>query len=304
MKNPFSHSLTLLAIVLISFTACKKSNQFETAPPEYIASDDQVQVTAEFDAVLEDVNELIRDSSTFNFEKAKRELCDASYAASNTADTKTITITYNGNNCGARNRTRVGTVILSMPITADWAEAGAMLNVSIQHLKIRRVADQSSITLNGNSVITNVSGGKMPDHDTLSVTHNITSDGLSIKFMNDSTRTWRISKQRAYTYNNGIVINTSGTHAEGNMTGIAEWGINRAGEVFHTRIEEPLVVKQECLFKVTGGRLSYNTATTMLITYGLNISGNATSCPGYFPYYYKAAYTDLSDNPVYLIARY
>lgn len=107
-------------------------------------------------------------------------ICDATVAADMLSNPRTITITYNGTNC-IGNRTRTGIVILSMNANARWKNPGAVINVSLQNLKITRLSDNKSITLNGTQTYTNVSGGLLINLPTLgTITHTITSSNLLI----------------------------------------------------------------------------------------------------------------------------
>ncbi len=107
---------------------------------------------------------------------------------------------------------------------------------------------------------TNVSGGLLKDLATLqTITHTITGT-MSIDFDNGTTRTWNVSKQRVFTYDNGIVITTTGTYSDGTYNDIAEWGLNRLGESFKSLISEPKVIRQDCDFRLVSGQ---NTVITM-----------------------------------------
>jgi hypothetical protein len=294
MKNPINLLMTFTAAVLITFTACKKPNDNQAPADTATHSDDQSQFSAEIDAVAEDANDIISANSSFNFRNTSVVLCDAVIDTATTADVKKIIITYNGGVCSGKNRTRTGEVILSMPKAKRWNDAGAALTVTIKNLTVTRNSDKKSIVLNGSTVITNVSGGNIINLSTTgSMTHTIFSDGITVKFPNGTTRTWMVNKQRDFSYDGGIVISTSGKHTEGNIANISEWGVNRAGEAFKTVIAQPLVIKQNCAFRVTGGKIEYITNIKLAITFGLDMTGNPTSCPGAGNYFFKAEYTDL-----------
>jgi hypothetical protein len=295
-KNPINLLMTCTAAVLITFTACKKPVEQQPTPSETAThSDDQMQFTAEMDAVTDEANDIIRDNASFNFRNSTNTICDGTYSVDTNAAVKTITITYNGGDCSGRNRTRTGSVVLSMAKDVRWADAGAQLTITYNNVTVTRNSDQKSITLNGSAVITNVTGGTiigLPNSG--SMVHRINSDGMTVKFADGTSRTWMVAKQRDFSYNNGIVISTSGTHSEGSLSQISEWGVNRGGQAFTTVIAEPLVITQECYFRVTSGRIEYNTDTKLAITFGLDMYGVPTNCPGLTGnYYFKAEFTDL-----------
>jgi hypothetical protein len=187
-----------------------------------------------------------------------------------------------------------------------WKNTGAAINVTFQNFKVTRVIDSKSITINGTKTYTNVSGGLLFNLPTLnSITHTITSSNMSVTFDNGSQRTWKIARQRVFTYNNGVVITTTGTHTEGNVTNVAEWGTNRFGHAFSTAITQPVIVRQDCNFRVTGGQLTHTVPLfTSSATFGLDINGNATSCPGANSYYMKITWTGVGGNTHSVILPY
>jgi hypothetical protein len=294
MKNPINLLMTFTVAVLVTFTACKKTAEPQATSETATHSDDQSQFTAEVDAVTEDANEIINESASFNFRKASSSVCDALVSVDTSGDFKKITVEYTGGVCIGKNRTRSGVVELSMPKGKRWNDAGAQLTITYKDLTVTRISDKKAIVLNGSALVTNVTGGNIVNlSNTGAMTHTISSNGLVVKFPGGATRTWMVAKRRDFTYDNGIVISISGTHNEGNLTNISEWGVNRAGEDFKTVISQPLVIRQSCSFRVTAGKIEYNTNIKLAITFGLDAGGNPTGCPGTGAYYFKAEYTDL-----------
>jgi hypothetical protein len=295
--------------LLISFTACKKESGTPVNNDTEIAahSDDQSQFSTELDAIANEGNLAIESSSIFSgrFQSLQSVICDANVVFDINSNPKTITITYDGSNC-LGNRTRTGSVVISMGQGVQWKNAGAAVNISFQNLKITRTSDNKSVIINGTQTYTNVSGGLLINLPTLnSITHSITSNGLSLTFNNGSQRIWQIAKQRVFTYNNGVIITATGTHTEGNTTNIAEWGTNRFGNAFTTIVTSPLIVRQDCNFRLTSGAVKHSTnAFTATATFGLDINGNATSCPGTGNYYYKLVWVGPNGNSRSVILSY
>lgn len=295
----------------ISFTACKKegdddnnNNNDEIATH----SDDQSRFATEVDAVANDADVALESYPAFSgrFHGVQGIICDATIAVNTTSNPMTVTITYDGSNC-LGNRTRTGVVVLSMAQGTQWKNAGAAVTITFQDLKITRVIDNKSITINGSQTYTNVSGGLLINLASLTnITHSITSNGLSVKFDNGSTRSWQVAKQRVFTYNAGVVITTTGTHTDGNTTGIAEWGTNRFGGAFTTQITEPLIVRQDCSFRLTGGAVKHTTGgANATATFGLNATGNPTTCPAAgIAYYCKVVWTGPNGNSLTVIFPY
>jgi hypothetical protein len=168
-----------------------------------------------------------------------------------------------------------------VPKGVHWADQGATVSINV-NLTITRIRDGKLLVINGTKIITNKSGGLLTNLATLtSITHDL-SDTLSITFDNGTARTWNVSKERVFTYNDGVVISTTGTHSDGINNDIAEWGENRFGVSFSSRITAPKVIAQSCDFRLISGQNSVTSGDkfTAVITYGLDASGNlVTSCP-------------------------
>jgi hypothetical protein len=326
MKATNLFRITILAACVGFVFACNKSNVSNntgssgTNADLATQADDEAQVSNEDEAVTNDVNtalynqpstagtssSVMSSSSTTTMGSEQTQannvfgpfnniICDASVVVSidSTAGTKTITITYNGVNCWG-NRTRTGVVVITEALGVYWRTPEAVVSVSIQNLTITRLSDNKTIVINGTKTITNVSGGLLVDLATLgTITHTI-SGNLSITFPNGSQRDWNVSKQRVFTYDNGIVITTTGTHSDslGN-TNVAEWGTNRYGVGFESEISQPKVIRQDCDFRLVSGQntILRTDNITSVITYGLDSDGNPTSCPGSGTYYFKVVVT-------------
>lgn len=300
MKTRIALFAALVCSTVFIFTSCQKDtstndNSTETATH----ADDQNRFSGEVDAAANDANLLLEATLGFGNRGGDIQslICDATIAVDTMNNPRTITITYNGTNC-LGNRTRTGVIVLSMAQNVRWKDAGAQLNVSFQNFKVTRVSDNKSITINGTQTYTNVSGGLLINLATLgTITHTITSSNMSVTFDNNSQRTWQVARQRVFTYNNGVVITVTGTHSQGGINGIAEWGTNRFGNTFTTAITQPLLFKQDCSFRLGSGKVEHATSLfNASVTFGLNSSGNPTGCPGAAPYYMKVVWTGPGGN--------
>jgi hypothetical protein len=218
-------------------------------------------------------------------------ICDATITFDTTSTTRTVTITYDGSNCWG-NRTRTGSISISVPTGVHWGDAGATVTINVNDLAITRVRDNKTITFNGTKTITNVTGGLLKDLATLaSVTHTI-SASLTITYNNGKTAEWNASKQRVFTYNSGVEITTTGTHSDGTNTNVAEWGTNRFGVSYESLITAPKVIDQSCDYRLTSGanEILNSKGATATVTYGLDATGAATTCPGTGSYYAELVY--------------
>jgi hypothetical protein len=307
--------LVLLTLsLLVGFAACKKDSSNNSNTNDQLAthSDDQEMVGAGVDGAANDADVALESSAAFTGRYTSPQggsICDANVTVNTAGDPKTITITYDGTACPGAQYTRTGAIVISMPANTQWKNAGAAVTVTFQNLKITRVRDNKSITINGAKTYTNVSGGLLINlNNQGSITHSITSNGLTVTFDNGTQRSWQVSKQRVFTgsvLGGTVVITTSGAHTDGNTTGIAEWGTNRFGGTFTTQIVEPLVVRQDCSFRLTSGQVKHTTGgVTATATFGLNAAGEATTCPGTGAYYFKVVWTGPNGNSITVIRPY
>jgi len=300
------------AVILMTIIyGCKKdsnnNNSGQSSTDLQTQSDDQTQVSNETDAVADDVNTMLTSQAavsgsvsdpgvkhgviTNDAKPVESYICDASATLDSSAGQYHLTIIYNGTNC-AGNRTRTGTVVIAWAVNSHWKDQNAIVTVSIQNLKITRVRDGKSITINGTHTYTNVSGGSLVElalGQIQSVTHKVTSDDMSISFDNGAKRTWHVARQRVYiVVTKNFVITTTGLHTDGNNTGIAEWGVNRFGNTFTTQITDGLVIDGNCSYRLTKGEVKIiRPAVTTTITFGLDANGNPAGCPGDGSYYFK-----------------
>lgn len=309
MKHKFLASLLPVLCVAILFTACKKND--DTGTPDEDAqvvahASDESQVSSDLDGISLDVSTVVEYDPVISGNNSVLDeiVCDAAVAYNKESDPMTITITYNGSNCGA-GRARTGKVVLSMAKGQEWKTPGAVITLTFQDLKISR--DNKSISINGTQTFTNVSGGLMFElpNTPEGITHTINSTDMSVSFDNGTARKWNVAKKHKYTYENGIVLTITGTHTEGDDTGIAEWGTNRFGNSFSTSITSALVIRQECNFRLTDGAVKHSTdAHTSIVTFGLDATGILTTCPGTGHFYYKLAWTGRNGNSLNLILPY
>ena len=325
--------MLLVSVITVSglIVACNKNNSTgsnsgnnstgTTATEIQTQSDDNTQVSNEMDAVGNDVNNSLNASTTFSGASytggsadgrsttvdggggsinLDLSICDATVTTDTADGLRQIIITYNGSNCWG-NRIRTGVVVISIPVGVRWRDTGAVVTVSIQNLKITRVRDHKTITLNGTYTYTNVTGGLLRDLATLgTITHTIAADSVSIEFADSSTRIWSVAKQRTFTYNDGIVVTTTGTHSDGTNNDVAIWGTNRYGNSFETLITQPMVIAQSCDFRLTSGQTeTIRPALTLTITYGLDANGDPTGCPGDGYYYFKAVWVLSGSGKTY-----
>lgn len=307
MKMNLRLVLAAAMVLSVSLISCKKDRNTDTNTDLATHADDQNAVSSGTDDVANDANDVAGGFAAFGKVEGVTNLpCNATATLDTVGTDKRITVVYNGTNCqGTRNR--VGTVILTMPLSQHWGDVGAVLTINTQSLVITRLVDNKSITINGSMTITNTSGGRvvLMGSGSSPIVHDITSPGITVTFDNGSHRDWQVSKRRTFTYDNGIVISTIGTHSEGGSNNISEWGTNRFGNAFTASITDPMVIRQDCNWRLTSGQITHEGALgTAVATFGLDATGNPTTCPGTGHYYFKAVWTGNNGNVRTIIRPY
>ncbi|HTF30999.1 MAG TPA: hypothetical protein VK625_19220 [Flavitalea sp.] len=299
--------LPVLTLVLFSVLQGCQKNDDDPEPntdTELVThSDDQTLLSGEMEAITNDVNIPLEASYTGTNQDSL--ICSASLVYDTVGSVKKITINYDGSDCGGFH-SRTGTVIISMPSTVHWKDVGAEITVTYVNVKVTRLSDKKSITINGSHKLTNVSGGLLlylfigqP-----SITHSITSTGMTVTFDDGSQRQWQVSRQRVYTLANGGTITITGTHQEGAQTNVAEWGTDRYGVSFTSSITEPLIISGACQYRLISGQIKHQRKSgSATLSFGLNVQGVPVTCPA-GSYYYKLIWTGPAGNSLTYIGPY
>jgi hypothetical protein len=318
-QDPMQINFRLLPVltlaVFTTFTACKKDSKPDGESTNELAThaDDQNRVSTQIDAASNDASLAIESSAAYSGGRLNNpppaSICDATISFDSTSNPRKITITYDGTTSCNASYSRTGTIVISMASSIKWKDQGATINVTYQNLKVKRTIDNKSITINGSHSITNASGGllyMLPfGSPTQSVTHTI-GGSLTITFDDNSQRSWEVATRRVFKYeNNGFVLTVTGNNSIGNTEGIAEWGTNRFGHAFTTAITQPLVIRQDCQFRLTSGQVTHEGFGTATATFGLDANGNPASCPtGSGHYYYKLVWAGTNGGSASIILPY
>jgi hypothetical protein len=299
----------LLAFTVLLFTtglaSCKKDNNSststDTATETKTQADDQSYYSNETDIATNDAN---ASFDTYGGSSGQTPVgiqtptgftlpCDATITVDTVSVPHTITIVYNGASCNL-NKTRTGTIVISFAPGFKWRDANAVLNIQFVNFTVTRKSDGKIVVVNGTRTLTNVSGGLLKNLATLgTITHKIDETNMAVTFDNGKQRTWETHYTRVFTYNNGIVISTTGTVS----------GVNRFGDAFTTTITQPLVVSQSCDFNLTSGQVQHSGKVTSTVTFGLDSTGNPiTGCP--LLLYYKVVWNGPNGTSLTYIGLY
>lgn len=190
-------------------------------------------------------------------------ICGADIKLDSNATTRTITITYKDSYCPVNahdtsgynlHLTAKGVVTLSFPLSQKWGDTST-IRVDIKDLVL--TVPENSMTLKGSLNMTNVTGGNplLLHNGSSPIVQTIKSDNITALFRDGSTSHWQTDIKRTYSYSNGIVITTTGAHANDTASDIAQWGVDRGSNPFIIQIRKPIVNEQSCNLKVTSGEM-------------------------------------------------
>lgn len=262
-----------------------------------VQSNDVVRISNELDAAFNDVDSILEN---------KANVCGGSFTI-NTADTpNTMTLTYSGNTCDAL-RSRSGSIVISYVPGTDFATAGDSVNVTFNSLVITRRADGKTLGFNGSFAYRNISGSKLSGLASGStIVHTLWGSGITVTYDDATISTWRFTRQRSYTNNQGILVSTVGTDSANSVGNVADWGANRYGNSVLLVPTTPLVVSQSCGWRLTGGQETLtNPSGSTTLSFGLDSTGKTASCPlAGNPFYYQLVWTGTDENPFTAVLPY
>jgi hypothetical protein len=301
MKTLTTRSLFMATLILsLTFSSCKK----ESKANDSTNTKDANGVSNAVDATSDDATALAGQVAGIAGKTTSGGwfmLCGSTVV--DTGDGHTITVTYDGSTvCNGVKRT--GTVVVTLAAgSTSWAQAGAVVNVAINNVKVIDATTGNSFTLNGNHTITNVTGGLAwtlwwnAPSGTI-VKHRDQSSNMSVTFSDGTNATWNVDRTRTWSLNNGVItFSVSTDHNNGEDT----WGTNRYGEQFNTNIATPISANNAnivCYWRPFQGKYVYNVpsrSATASILFGTNSSGGSvgtpTNCaPGYYLTYNLSNY--------------
>lgn len=256
-KNLIQLAFILVSALSIALTSCKKDDlDTGNANP-----DELKQLSADENYVESIMNDAISDVSSVmsnnggNLKSTEWLPCNAtidSLAVVN--DTVTVYITYNGLNCnGTRNRT--GKIEIKKKVGTHWEQAGATVVYKYINFTVTRLANNSTVTLNGTKNFVNVNGGhRWQVGSTIDSFVERVSGNMQASFDNGTSRTWNVARQVTYTGTAGqLILTVDGLGTSGEYQNLAVWGTNRQGEEFFTQITQSVIHRQACEWDPVSG---------------------------------------------------
>ena len=277
--------ISLLLVFVLA--ACKKDEPEEVNPDstavQQLSTDDK-SVEVSTDEVLDDAGKVLSGSRD-------DQPCNASLdsmAIHN--DTLIFYVRYHGLNC-AQTRHRTGIVLLKLKLNTHWHQQGSFVVVEFINYQVRNVINNHKITIDGVSIVENVSGGTIPLIGQ-GISHVIHKNEayLKVAFNGHPAQEWNITKRLIYSGQQGsLLLSIEGYGASQGHNKLLSWGIDRDGKVFFTQIEQAIVFAEECYFLAVAGRQVFHIPGEQLkatAEYGYN-NDNEPIVTGECPSKYK-----------------
>lgn len=282
----------ILSTLLVT-ESCRKNKEFKNETGE--VSEDNKNIQSNVDNVVNEANQVLSGSNGFsgkteNLGAYSDSLCGAEIDTSLKSQ-GIITLIFDGvTNCS--NRIRSGKVKLTLQgfsTGARWKDVNAKLTIDYIDYKVTRVNDNKSLTFNGTNTLTNTSGGNavllvfgMQNQ----LIHDVNGNNLIVKFDDESTSTFNLSRRYTHTYSNSVYqVKGEGTGTENGISNLENWGITREGDNFTSQVVEPVIWNSTCgAHKPVEGKLEIIVDAkdfNFLTTFGVDASGNVVTsgCP-------------------------
>lgn len=246
----------LSLLILILFAACKKDE------PEVIDPDSTAvqQLSTDDKSVEESTDEVIDDASKVLAGSRDDHPCNASLdSMALHGDTLVFYVRYFGLNCN-QTRHRTGMVLLKLKLNTQWHQKGAYVVLEYHNYQVRNVITNNKITLNGKSVVENVSGGTIPliGQGIPNVIHKNESF-LKVAFNGHPARSWNLTKRLIYHGQQGnLRLSVQGYGTAEGYDKLMSWGTDREGKKFFTQINQAVVMSEKCYWLPVDGEVKYN----------------------------------------------
>jgi len=282
MKKTTFFLSTLLTAMVVFLTNCSKTSsttgsqsesQLQTAVMQSAADEYRLQTDEE--ALSADIGTAVGANPSFTV--ASASTADSSLITGAiidksiiTASLKKIQIVYTGTS--AFGVVRSGKVTIELVNGNTWSEAGAVLKIDFEDVKITYM--ERSVTYNGIGYITNISGGIPYLLGQDSVIHQVRVNG-SVTFDDNSEVSWWAARKNFYVKTNLSFASYGDTLINGETYSMG--GINRYNTYFLVKAPQPVFSNLTCGFgkPLSGVRIFTLANKNVTITFGTNENGSA-----------------------------
>ena len=312
----FKTAFTLVCCLSLFSVACKKVTSDVLVTDEVqasVQSDDDEMFQAETESADDDINNTL--SSSARFCGVGNVFLGGSFLPPD-VDTSNpgnianrIVFTFNGTIHGCRKRT--GTITVDLLYATKWIEPGATLRIKFTNFKIEDVCKNRSVTINGERLNTNVSGGnlfKLSINPSSVLHHRIRTGSIGIEstFTDSSgskTAVWNVAKSKKATFTinpNKYNFELAGDTTINAKANTAAWGTTRFGKSYQTVYTSSIKANTHCkVWRPTAGLVAHTVgAQTVQVVFGLNAQGSPvglSDCATHFKVYWTNTTTNVTN---------
>jgi len=291
--------ILILAAGSLAVASCKKSadnssgNETQLQQTTMQNAADQYQLQTDEETMNSDANTAVAANSSFAVGGTDNSLIAGAVVDYSliTDVVKKIKITYTGESILGFVRT--GDITIELVNGNDWAEAGAILKITFENVKITFLGHW--VIHNGTCYITNVSGGLAWISGADSIQHKERING-TVTFDDNSTITWWAARRNYYVKS----ISTFASHGDTlvNNENCSMGGMDRYGINFLVKAPQPIVSNATCGFDkpVSGIRIFAAENRNTTITFGVTQTGTPVN-EGDCAYGYKVEWTQWNGQP-------
>ncbi len=256
MKIKISFICVCLLSMLMA-VSCGKKKAFREEDGQ--STIDNRETQGENDAAVADVNDVIGNQGKLHGKGTGTtgELSITGNVCGLSIDTAglpqgSVKLNYNGTSC--HNRTRTGTIVISIQNYAAgkrWRDKGCVLKLEYLNYKIVRTSDKKSVEFNGVQYLTNESGGTWWElliaKTQASLVHAISGNDLLATFDDGKTASYNINRRITYSLPGGVITcMVEGTGNSDGLSNLENYGSTRNGEAFTSQVITPIVWNITC----------------------------------------------------------
>lgn len=262
-KNKLFSSLLLLSLSsMLLISGCKKKETESTTPSVDESgqnSNDNRTAQSENEAAINDINDVIGNENLLRGKSSSETVVSGitGTICGLTVDTfglgkGNIRLNFNGTTCNNRNRT--GSIKLSIQDYSTgkrWKTTGCVIKVTYESYKITRASDGKFIQLDGEQLLTNVSGGTwwelLITKSQSSLVSTVTGTNLKVTFEDGKVATYNINRRFTYSLpNNVLSFKGEGIGNYQSYSNLENFGTTRNGELFTSQVTTPIVWNLTC----------------------------------------------------------
>ena len=299
----FVKLLVLFLPVVFVLSSCKKKKAFKEENGQ--TAEDIRRVQVQCSEVVTDINitimeqSLLRGKGLSETETAATQLCGVVVDTSSVF--KGITrLNYDGTSCkGIKKSGQIVVSIQDYPLK-KWKHQGALLKIDFVEYKVTG-ADGRNIQIDGTAYMTNVSGNTWYEMRYLNASKLVqthSAENLKVTYDGDNTAIFHINRRITFNYAAASKITSCTIEGMGSFDGrtnLDNWGQNRDGLNFSTKILTPVLWKSSCgsqapiegeaVVKVDGKDFEMN------CRFGVDEQGDAISGSDTCPYGWKISWS-------------